>query len=45
VHTRDVLSGDGEWISAITDGTAVVGGEEYTWSTVGLYQVRGQRML
>lgn len=45
VHTRDVLSGDGEWISAITDGTAVVGGEEYTWSTVGLYQVRGRRML
>jgi YbgC/YbaW family acyl-CoA thioester hydrolase len=44
VHTRDVLSGDGEWISAITDGTAVVGGHEYAWSTAGLYQVRGQRI-
>jgi ketosteroid isomerase-like protein len=40
LHPGDVLVGDGDRIAALTDGTAVVGGVERRWSTVGLYQVR-----
>jgi ketosteroid isomerase-like protein len=40
LHPGDVLVGDGDHIAALTDGTAVVGGVERCWSTVGLYQVR-----
>jgi uncharacterized protein len=40
LHPGDVLVGDGDHIAALTDGTAVVGGVERRWSTVGLYQVR-----
>jgi hypothetical protein len=32
--------GDGDHMAALTDGTAVVGGVQRRWSTVGLYQVR-----
>jgi ketosteroid isomerase-like protein len=41
MHRRDVLVGDGAFIAALTDGTAVVHGRERSWSTVGLYQTRG----
>ncbi|GAA4627269.1 hypothetical protein GCM10023196_038780 [Actinoallomurus vinaceus] len=44
MHTRDVLSGDGEWVTAVTDGTALIAGEEHTWSTVGLYRLRDGRI-
>lgn len=44
MRTRDVLTGDGEWITALTDGRAVIGGREHTWSTVGLYRVRDGRI-
>ncbi|GAA4616267.1 hypothetical protein GCM10023195_72230 [Actinoallomurus liliacearum] len=44
LHNRDVLTGEGEWITALTDGTAVIAGEEHTWSTVGLYHVRDGRI-
>lgn len=37
MHRRDVLSGDGARIAALTDGTAAIGGTEHAWSTVGLY--------
>jgi ketosteroid isomerase-like protein len=40
LHPGDVLVGDGDRIAALTDGTAMVGGVERRWSTVGLYQVR-----
>jgi ketosteroid isomerase-like protein len=40
LHPGEVLVGDGHHIAALTDGTAVVGGVERRWSTVGLYQVR-----
>jgi ketosteroid isomerase-like protein len=40
LHPGDVLVGDGNHIAALTDGTAVVGGVERRWSTVGLYEVR-----
>jgi ketosteroid isomerase-like protein len=44
LHPGDVLVGDGDRIAALTDGTAVVGGVQRCWSTVGLYQVRDGRV-
>ena len=40
LHTRDVLTGDGDHLAALTDGTATIHGAERRWSTVGLYRVR-----
>lgn len=44
MHRADVLAGDGDRIAALTDGTAVLGGAERSWSTVGLYAVRRDRI-
>jgi uncharacterized protein len=41
MRRRDVLVGDGDRIAALTDGSATIGGVEHSWSTVGLYEVRG----
>jgi ketosteroid isomerase-like protein len=41
LHRRDVLTGAGTRIAALTDGTATIAGIERSWSTVGLYEVRG----
>jgi uncharacterized protein len=40
----DVLTGEGDAIAALTDGTATIGGVERRWSTVGLYRVRDGRI-
>jgi ketosteroid isomerase-like protein len=40
----DVLVGDGVRVAVLTDGTAVVGGIERRWSTVGLYELREGRV-
>jgi uncharacterized protein len=37
---RDVLTGDGDAVAALTDGSARIDGEERHWSTVGLYRFR-----
>jgi uncharacterized protein len=39
LHPGDVLGGDGEHVAALTDGSAVLGGVEHRWSTVGLYRI------
>jgi ketosteroid isomerase-like protein len=44
MHRGDALSGDGDSVAVLTDGTAVVGGVERRWSTVGLYRLRGDRV-
>jgi uncharacterized protein len=44
MHSRGLLTGDGEHVAALTDGTATIDGEEHAWSTVGLYRVRGGRV-
>lgn len=41
MHTSEVLTGDGDYVAALTDGTAVVAGREARWSTVGLYRFTG----
>jgi ketosteroid isomerase-like protein len=40
LHPRDVLVGEGEVVGALTDGTAVIAGNEHRWSTIGLYRFR-----
>lgn len=42
MHRLDVLTGSGDRIAALTDGTATIAGRERSWSTVGLYQIRGR---
>lgn len=44
LHPGDVLSGEGDRIASVTDGTALIGGVHRDWSTVGLYQVRERRI-
>jgi hypothetical protein len=45
MHRRDVLTGDGARVAALTDGTASIGGTEHAWSTVGLYEMSQQLQL
>jgi len=42
--SRQVLTGDEGWIASVTDGRAAIDGQDFTWSTVGLYQVRHGRI-
>lgn len=44
MHPRDVLVGEGDEVAVVTDGTAVIGGVERGWSTVGLYRIREERV-
>jgi len=44
MHRGDVLTGDGDSVAALTDGTALIGGVERRWSTVGLYRLHGDRV-
>jgi hypothetical protein len=44
MHPGDVLVGDGDRVAALTEGTAVVGGVQRRWATVGLYQIRDGRV-
>ncbi|SEG84886.1 acyl-CoA thioester hydrolase, YbgC/YbaW family [Thermomonospora echinospora] len=41
---RQVLVGDGDRIAAVTDGHAVIDGQEFTWPALALYQVRHGRI-
>jgi ketosteroid isomerase-like protein len=44
MYVRDVLTGEGNHIAALTDGTAVIRGRQERWSTIGLYEFRGERL-
>ena len=44
VTRRDILVGDGNRLAALTDGTATIDGARHHWSTVGLYEVRDERI-
>src|SRR5215213_5805567 len=39
MHPGDVLTGEGDAVAVLTDGTATIGGRERRWSTVGLYRL------
>lgn len=42
LHAREILVGEGELLAALTDGTALLGGVEHRWSTIGLYRFRDE---
>lgn len=44
MHPGEVLTGDGDHVAVLTDGTAIIAGHERRWSTVGLYRLRGDRV-
>lgn len=44
MHPGDVLVGEGPRVAVLTDGSALMGGRERRWSTVGLYEFRGERV-
>lgn len=41
---RETLTGPGDQVAVLTDGTAIVDGRRQTWSTVGLYRISGGRI-
>jgi uncharacterized protein len=44
MHPGDLLTGDGDRVAVVTDGTATIDGVERRWSTVGLYRLREGRV-
>ena len=44
IRPTEVLTGVGDHVAALTDGTATIDGAAREWSTVGLYQLRGDRV-
>ena len=44
MHPGDLLTGDGPRVAVLTDGSAQIGGREHRWSTVGLYELRGEQV-
>jgi uncharacterized protein len=40
----ELMVGDGNHASVLTDGTAVIAGAERRWSTLGLYQIDEERV-
>ena len=44
MHPGEVLTGDGNHVAVVTDGTATIDGVEHAWSTVGLYRLAGDRV-
>jgi ketosteroid isomerase-like protein len=44
MHPAELLTGAGDHVAALTDGTATIDGVEHRWSTVGLYRLRGDRI-
>jgi uncharacterized protein len=44
MHPGELLVGDDDHVAVLTDGTAVIDGDEHRWSTVGLYRLRGEQI-
>ena len=44
MHRLDVLTGSGDTVAVLTDGTATIHGAERRWSTVGLYRIDDRRV-
>jgi uncharacterized protein len=44
MHPGDVLTGDGDRVAVLTDGTATIAGREERWSTVGLYRLTADQV-
>jgi hypothetical protein len=44
MQRRDILIGEGDRVAALVDGSATIGGRDRRWSTVGLYELRDERI-
>lgn len=44
MHRRELLVGKADQFAALTDGSAVIAGMKFEWSTVGLYGLLGGRL-
>lgn len=44
LRPRELLTGQGDWVAALADGEAVIGGREVGSSAVGLYRIEGGRV-
>ena len=44
MHPRDILTGEGDRVAALTDGEATIAGRAERWSTVGLYRLADGRI-
>lgn len=44
MRPRDTLTGAGDHVGVLTDGTAVIDGVDRHWSTLGLYRIAGGRI-
>ena len=44
MYPLDLLVGEGDRVAVLTDGTATIHGVDHSWSTVGLYEIRDQRI-
>jgi ketosteroid isomerase-like protein len=44
LQTHDILVGQGDFVAALTDGRASLDGVQRQWSTVGVYQLRDDRV-
>jgi uncharacterized protein len=44
LHPGELLVGDREHLAVLTDGTAVLNGRNWRWSTVGLYRITNRRI-
>src|SRR6059036_3489768 len=44
LHPGEVLTGGGDHVAVLTDGSAVIAGREQRWSTIGLYRIRDRRI-
>ena len=44
LHPGELLTGSGDHVAMLTDGTAVIDGSERRWSTVGLYRLQDERV-
>jgi ketosteroid isomerase-like protein len=44
MQTHDILVGQGDFVAAVTDGRATLNGVQRQWSTVGVYQLRDDRV-
>ena len=44
MHRLDVLTGSGETVAVLTDGSVSAGGSVRRWSTVGVYRLRDGRV-
>lgn len=44
LHPGELLTGAGDMVASLTEGSVILGGREERWSTVGLYRLGASRV-